>query len=150
MLGWCVCVREGETMCTPGSLCPLPLSQYVFVSGPGRGKPNEAKQLGFFFSFILIFFRARGFGNRLHLWFTFWRDGGLVTRSAFFGMREFVRSLSLTSWEWIFRLPPPFFPSRSVSIIYSPAGLDLTRLPARIVVVVVLLLPLYVHMCACV
>lgn len=75
----------------------------------------------------------------------------MVTRSAFFGMREILRSLSLTSWEWIFRPPPPLFPSRSVSIIYSPPGLDLTRLPARIVVVVVvLLLPMYVHMCVCV
>lgn len=49
MLGWCV--REGET---------LPLSQYVFLSGPGRGKGNEGKQLGIFFLSFLFLFLGQG------------------------------------------------------------------------------------------
>lgn len=97
----------------PRILSPLPLSQSVFVSGPGRGKGNEGKQLGFFFLFFSFYFflGQGGFGigytSGLH-------SGGtgvwLQDPRLLVCMREIVRSLSLTSWEWIFRPPPPSLP----------------------------------------
>lgn len=155
MLSWCVCAGKGETCAPPGS-CP-PLSPFsicicIWPSLEEARVMNGGKQLRIFFFFSFSFFRARRFGidyiSGLH-------SGGtgvwLQDPRFLVWERSFVLSLSPHGNGSFALPPPPPFPSRSVSIIYSPPGLDLTRLPARIVVVVVvLLLPMYVHMCTCV